>query len=69
MDVSRSNCSEISLKKLYLDAPFSRAACRTGISAVLPAKLLARMGMKVERSRQQSMASTIERRYARSMQP
>ncbi|MNZ88059.1 hypothetical protein D3C78_1069410 [compost metagenome] len=69
MQVIRSNIRLIRRIGLYFDSPCSRSACCTGISVVWRAKLLARIGMKVLRSRQASMASTTVRRYARSMQP
>ncbi|MNI62503.1 hypothetical protein D3C73_1178290 [compost metagenome] len=62
MQVIRSNIRLTSRIGLYLDSPCSRSAWVTSISVVWRAKLLARIGMKVLRSRHASMASTIERR-------
>ncbi|MNI90486.1 hypothetical protein D3C73_1480120 [compost metagenome] len=62
MQVTRSNIRLIRRMGLYLESPCSRSAWVTGISVVWRAKLLARIGMKVLRSRQASMASTMVRR-------
>ena len=62
MHVSRSNIRLIRRMALYLDSPCSRSAWCTGISVVWRAKPLARIGIKVLRSVQASIASMIVRR-------
>ncbi|MNO07030.1 hypothetical protein D3C81_2290670 [compost metagenome] len=62
MQVIRSNIRLTRRMGLYLDSPCSRSACITRISVVCRAKLLARIGMNVLRSRQASIASTMVRR-------
>ena len=62
MQVTRSNIRLMRRKKSYLDVPCSRSAWPTSISVVWRAKLLARIGMKVLRSGQASMACTTLRR-------
>ena len=56
MQVTRSNIRLTRRRKPYFDSPCSRSAWPTTISLVWRAKLLARIGMKVLRSRQASIA-------------
>ena len=60
--MSRSNWRLISFQNPYLESPAARSAWSTGTSAMRLAKLLARAGMKLERSLHSSIASTISRR-------
>jgi len=62
MQVIRSNIRLIRRIGLYFESPCSRSAWVTRISVVWRAKLLARIGMNVLRSRQASIASITVRR-------
>ena len=61
MLVIRSNIRLTSFIRLYFDRPTCARRAPTSISVVRRAKLLARIGMKVQRSRHSSMAWTTGR--------